>query len=119
LSYDIYLKDPTTGETIELDEPHQLRGGTYCVGGTTEATLNVTYNYAKHYYRVMGEKGIRGIYGLTGEQSIPCAGDRRRSAGRRPEAATTGQPTEGNAREALMDLLALARMAPHGIWDGD
>jgi hypothetical protein len=27
--------------------------------------------------------------------------------------------TEGNARKALSDLLALARMAPEGIWQGD
>jgi hypothetical protein len=118
LSYDIYLKDPTTGETIELDEPHQLRGGTYCVGGTTEATLNVTYNYAKHYYRVMGEKGIRGIYGLTGEQSIPVLATAVAQLGG-DRSGDYWAPTEGNAREALMDLLALAQMAPHGIWDGD
>lgn len=55
MSYDIYLNDPVTGGIIELDEPHQMRGGNYAVGGTTEAWLNVTYNYAKHYYRVMGE----------------------------------------------------------------
>lgn len=52
MSYDISLTDPVTGETLELDTPHHMRGGTYAVGGTTEAHLNVTWNYAKHYYRV-------------------------------------------------------------------
>ena len=50
MSYDIYLKDPVTQEVIEFDEPHQMKGGMYAVGGTTEAWLNVTYNYAQYYY---------------------------------------------------------------------
>ena len=37
MSYDISLTDPVTGETLELDTPHHMRGGTYAVGGTTEA----------------------------------------------------------------------------------
>ena len=118
MSYDIYLNDPVTGIPIELDEPHQMRGGTYAVGGTTKAWLNVTYNYAKHYYRVMGEEGIRTIYGMTGAESIPVL-----------KAAIDGlgddvdpdywKPTEGNAKRALCSLLALAQMRPDGVWDGD
>lgn len=29
MSYDISLTDPVTGETLELDAPHHMRGGTY------------------------------------------------------------------------------------------
>ena len=73
MSYDINLTDPVTHEVIELSEPHFMRGGTYAVGGTTDMWLNVTYNYAKFYYRddVLGEDGIRTIYGMTGAESIP------------------------------------------------
>lgn len=46
MSYDIRLTDRVTGETLEATAPHQIRGGTYAVGGTTELWLNVTYNYA-------------------------------------------------------------------------
>ena len=72
MSYDIRLCDPVTGDVINLDHPHLMRGGTYAMAGTTELWLNVTYNYSKHYYRsdVFGEKGIRSIYGLTGAESI-------------------------------------------------
>ena len=42
MSYDISLADPVTGETLELDAPHHMRGGTYEVGGSTRAHLNVT-----------------------------------------------------------------------------
>jgi hypothetical protein len=118
MSYDIDLKDPVTGKTIELDEPHHMKGGTYCVGGTTQASLNVTYNYAKHYYRVLGEKGIRTIYGMTGAESIPVL-----------DAAIVQldddvvddywKPTEGNAKRALLQLRALACMRPDGVWDMD
>ena len=90
MSYDIDLKDPVTGKTIEFDKPHNMRGGTYQVGGTSEAWLNITYNYSGYYYdatdgdeRFFGKTnddyddekprnlGIRGIYGKTGAQSIP------------------------------------------------
>jgi hypothetical protein len=75
MSYDNSLIDPVTKQTIVLTEPHQLRGGTYQMGGTQEAWLNVTYNYSKHFYRVFPARenngGIRFIYGLTGAESIP------------------------------------------------
>ena len=61
MSYDIHLNDPVTKQTLELDDPHFMRGGTYVVGGTKELCLNITYNYAC---------GIRSIYGKTGAESI-------------------------------------------------
>jgi hypothetical protein len=57
MSYDLCLNDPVTGECLQFDEPHHMRGGTYCVGGERWAKLNITWNYGKHYRRVMGEKG--------------------------------------------------------------
>jgi hypothetical protein len=29
------------------------------------------------------------------------------------------EPTEGNAKRALTQLLALAQLRPDGVWDGD
>ena len=94
MSYDIELKDPVMGETINFDNPHQMRGGTYQVGGSTEAWINITYNYSGYYYdatendpRFFGKTkndypeeeprnlGIRGIYGKTGAESIPMLRD--------------------------------------------
>ena len=73
MSYDISLKDPVTGETLELASEHMVRGGTYAVGGTRELWLNITYNYGRWYRRekAFGKDGIRAIYGLTGAESIP------------------------------------------------
>ena len=49
MSYDINLCDPVTHDVLELDDPHDMRGGTYAMGGTREAHLNVTYNYAGQF----------------------------------------------------------------------
>lgn len=118
MSYDISLNDPVTGDVIELDQPHFMRGGTYAMVGTTELWLNVTYNYAKHYHRVFGDGGIRTIYGMTGAESIPVL--KRAIEGLGDEVDPDyWKPTEGNAKRPLCQLLAFAQMRPDGIWDGD
>lgn len=117
MSYDIELTDPVSGEVLQLDQPNQIKGGTYALGGTTEMSLNVTYNYSIHYSAI-GEDGIRSIYGKTGAESIPIL---------QRGAATLGdesdpdywKPTEGNAKRPLLQLLAFAKMRPDGVWKGD
>lgn len=118
MSYDIYLVDPKTKETIWFNEPCDVKGGTYVPGGTTEAWLNITYNYGKIYYEIFGDKGIRAIYGKTGEESIPLLeqGIGKLQGDTDPD---YWKPTEGNAKAALLNLIKLAKMAPHGIWNGD
>ena len=47
-------------------------GGTYILGGSNEADLNVTYNYSKRYYRVLGlGDGFRGLDGMKDEEALP------------------------------------------------
>ena len=86
MSYDISIVDKKTKEQIEVEFPHDLKGGTYAIGGTRELWLNITWNYGD-WYRYEGvfpvvertnengetycNKGIRAIYGLTGVESIP------------------------------------------------
>lgn len=118
MSYDISLVDPVTKETLEVESPHQIRGGTYAVGGTTEAWLNITYNYGRFYYEVFGEKGIRTIYGMTGAESIPVIKKAMDKLGDDVD-PDYWKPTQGNAKRALAGLLALAQLRPDGIWDGD
>lgn len=118
LSYDIDLNDPVTGNVLELDEPHHMKGGTYCLGGSPEASLNITYNYGEHYYRTMGEKGIRTIYGMTGAESLPILEGAAKQLGD-DVSEDYWKGTEGNAKRALLQLTALARMRPDGVWSGD
>lgn len=70
MSYDIYLCDPVTEENLNATEPHQIQGGVYAMGGTTELWLNVTYNYSRYYYEANVD-GIRVIYDMSGAESIP------------------------------------------------
>lgn len=120
MSYDIHLNAPVTKQILELDGPHFMRGGTYAVGGTKKLCLNITYNYACVFHRpdVLGEAGIQSIYGMTGAESIPIFQ-------RAIDALTDGvdpdycEPTEGNVKKALCQLLSMARMRPDGAWDGD
>lgn len=118
MSYDIRLLDPVTRETVEVEAPHLMQGGTYALGGTTELWLNVTYNYGKYYRRVMGEEGIRTIYGMTGAESIPIL---EAAAARLGDDVSDDywEATEGNAKRPLLQLAAMARMRTDGVWDGD
>ena len=147
MSYDIYLRDRVTKETVHFDTPHQMAGGTYAVGGTTEARLNITYNYAQWYYKDgvfpdRGEAGkdfydrltgIRSIYGLSGAESIPILEHAIKTLESMTEDLSEEEiqeykdrgaggywtPTRANAVRPLYQLLAMAKMRPDAVWDGD
>lgn len=140
MSYDISLNDPVTKRTIHFDTPHQMSGGTFASGGTTEAWLNVTYNYSMWYYKEGvfpkkdGEnKGIRTIYGMSGAESIPVLENAIATLENMTEDLTEEKiqefadggvrgywtPTRGNAIKPLYQLLAMAKMRPDGVWGGD
>ena len=120
MSYDIYLKDPVSKKTIEIDDLHFMQGGTHVIGGTNELWLNVTYNYTQFYNKVEAfeGKGIRSIYGKTGHESIPILEKAIDALGDDTD-PDYWRPTEGNAKRSLVQLLTMARMRPDGIWSGD
>lgn len=118
MSYDIDLTDAVTGEVLQLDEPHQMKGGTYAVGGSRYVSINITYNYSRHFQDVFGDKGIRFLYGMTGAESIPHLREGMDALGDDFH-ADYWKPTEGNAKQALAQLLALAQLRPDGVWKGD
>lgn len=120
MSYDIYLTDPVSGEALEIPQPHFMGGGNQCLYGTNTLWLNITYNYSAIYKRenVFGKEGIRSIYRKTGQQSIPILENAINHLGNETS-ADYWMPTEGNAKRPLLQLLAMARMRPDGIWKGD
>ena len=118
MGYSIRLCDPVTGDALQADSKHHIRGGTYAFGGTTELWLSVTYNYAQHFYRVLGEGGIRSIYDKTGAESIPMLKDAMAQLADDVD-DDYWKATEGNAKQALAGLLAFAQLRPDGVWDGD
>ena len=119
MSHDLRLVYPGTDDVVILDEPHQFRGGTYAMGGSPEAEFNITYNYAKHLWRVLGDGGIKAIYGKTAAESIPILSE---AAGKLGDDVDPDywKPTEGNAKRALQACLEIARRAPpDSVWTGD
>lgn len=120
MSYDITLCDSVTMEPLQTNAPHQMAGGTFAINGTRECWLNITYNYGSIYRRpnVFGKDGIRSIYGKTGAESIPVL--EKAIAGLNNDTDPNyWKATEGNAKRPLYQLLALAKMRPDGVWDGD
>lgn len=148
MSYDIYIYEDLIGNKVIKTDLHHLQGGTYRVGGSDEAHLNITYNYSPFYYRIFGELGIRWIYGkkvidtlpglLKGIQELQkeCETFDTSTIPKRfvnPDEGVKGKeaiyeewdpeyywcPTPKNAMKALQQLVALAALALEGYWDGD
>ena len=121
MSYDIRLKDKNTDETLMADFDH-VREGTYDVGysNARPCTMNITYNYRPHFVKAFGsEAGIRSIYGITAKDSIPLLESAMKKLGNDVD-DDYWKPTEGNARQAISGLLAIARASdPDGVWGGD
>jgi len=119
MSYDINMMEPGKNEVIEFKAPHQFRGGTYAVGGSNEAWLNITYNYGKFYYDTIDkEKGIRWLYGKTGEECLPILKIAVEELGTE-QSDNYWDATPGNAGHALLGLIAFCEERPDGIFDGD
>jgi len=118
MSYDICIKDADSGDVAELPSPHFIAGGTYAAGGTTQAHLNITYNYATHFHKVLGDGGVRSIYGKRAGDTINTL---LQAAAQLADDYTGDywEGTEGNAKKSLLQLVALAQLVPDGIWDGD
>jgi hypothetical protein len=87
-------------------------------GGTCEAWLNVTYNYSPIFKRVLGEKGIRSIYGMKAAESIPLLVSASLQLSGYP-LCDYWKATEGNAKDALNSLIDLAIACPGAEWTGD
>ena len=106
MSFDISIINPETGEVRTCDEAHDLRGGNYTVGGTTQAWLNVTYNYSP-FYSGLGAKGLEGLDGQTVAEARQRVADTVTFLGINPFSGSYWEATPGNAGAAMHDLLTL------------
>lgn len=126
MSYDINLLDPITKNVIEINDAHFLRGGTYKMGGSTELSLNITYNYSEILHKIIQPKftpseyktGIRSLYGMTAFEATPIL-ETAISILKNNVVDDYWQPTEGNVKRALNNLLTMCKMRPDSIIDGD
>lgn len=118
MSYSLYLTDKQTGEVLTTSTRHILQGGNYCPYGTDEMWLNITYNYSPLYKRVIGPDGLHTLEGMTGEESLDILYDAVDKLGD-DVVDNYWEPTEGNAKAALKNLIYLAERGPEGIWKID
>ncbi|RYD68692.1 MAG: hypothetical protein EOP83_00260 [Verrucomicrobiaceae bacterium] len=100
-----------------------MRGGTYVLGGTPEASLNITYNYAKIFHACLGEDGIRSIYGKTADESIAMLREGMSKLNHTDVHPDYWQACEGNVAAAMQGLIDIALMVkevdPTAVWAGD
>lgn len=113
MSYDLRF------DCDDLPFPHYVRGGTYAVNGSNEPAMNITYNYAPYFLAVLGQDGLRGLYGKTAGVIVPILQAAIEELGG-PNPTDYWDSTPGNAAAALYDLLFIALVVPHDtILKGD
>lgn len=113
MSYDVSLEDES-GTCVAVDR--HTEGGTYAVGGTVDADLNVTYNYSWFYFRYLDKKhGLRWLSGKRASETIEKLEAAVKELGDNTY-EDYWAPTPGNAGYALAVLLGWAKQYPDATW---
>lgn len=115
MSYDVYM---TYSDKKECLVPHHEEGGTYALGGSNAAWMNITWNYGQWYQIVLGQKGIREIYGKTGLECQKLLSEAVERLGTH-RANDYWKSTAGNAGYALTILLRWSILHPEAVFNGD
>lgn len=113
MSYDVYLTD---AEGKALPVARHSEGGTYALGGTTIADLNITYNYGKHIRTAMHEDGLKWLHEKKASDTIELLEKAVKTLGTERDSDYWAS-TKGNAGYALNILLGWAKQHPEGIWE--
>ena len=107
MSFDISLNCACCGAVLHNAETIE-EGGTFAIGGSDAAELNVTYNYAPHF-------SFRDLDGMTGTQSLAPLEHAVNMLGTEQD-PDYWKSTKGNAGYACNVLLGFAREHPDGVW---
>jgi len=111
MSYDVYL-----GKTKPVKVKNHSEGGTYVLGGTEDASLNITYNYSKHYRNWLDAKdGLEWLHGKTAKSTIKQLEIAVHNLGI-DQSEDYWEPSTGNAGYALSILLSWAKEHPNAKW---
>ena len=105
MSWDISLRD----DAGVCKVPRFEEGGTYAVGGTEKASLNVTYNYDNYF-------NFGALHGKTGKQTVKTLEDAVEFLGM-VRNRDYWKSTPGNVGYACNILLGWARLHPTARWD--
>ena len=107
MSWWVYL-----GKTKSVNVDSHEEGGTYCVGGTGVAELNITYNYSKHYYTFLDrEEGLLWLHDKRAKDTISRLKKAIMYLGTTKDSDYWAS-TPGNAGHALNILLKWAKKHP-------
>ena len=69
MSYGVHLREPN-GNVCQIERHSE--GGTYVVGGTTDAHMNITWNYVEYFCEhIDKQQGIRWLYNKKAKDCIP------------------------------------------------
>lgn len=104
MSYWVYLEKDN--KTIQVNKHSE--GGTFAVGGTNEAELNVTYNYSKHY-------SVKNLEGRKAKDTTKELEEKVKEFGVERD-SDYWSATKGNVGYALSILLSWAKEHPDAIW---
>lgn len=125
MSYWVYL---TNSGNDPVNVPNHSEGGTYVLGGTDQAELNVTYNYSGHIssafnyaamklglsdseLREITEQGLRYLQDKRAGEVMALLSVAAHYLGDKPD-ADYWQPSAGNAGHALTVLAKWAILNP-------
>ena len=116
MSYDLYIVD-VHGNRMQSPFKHDIRGGTYCVGGTDKLWLSITFNYSPMFEKAFQDN--RGIKILQGKSCLMSIGIIRDAMKRLGDDVTDRywDATEGNAKKALWNCIQLAALGCDGYWE--
>lgn len=124
MSWDVRLVDSETRRSLPV--ARHVSGGTYPIGGTTSAELNVTYNYSGRFLDAWPEvldarpgDGTLGkmLDGRTGGETEPLLRVAVAALGGDDPDRSYWNASAGNAAHALQILLGWAREHPAGVWE--
>lgn len=90
-------------------------GGTQLMGGSTQAELNVTYNYSE-VYSIFDFHLHDSLHGKRAGDTVAKMEEIIKKCGTRGF-KDYWAPTPGNAAAALLRLVAWAKQYPDGIWE--
>ena len=115
MSYDISIYNPNPdGDPIFSPIKHDIRGGTYVLGGTNHLEYNITFNYSNHFQKAFQhEDGIKILDGMSCMEAIPLIVEAMHRLGD-DVVEDYWELTEGNAKKALDGLLHLAALGCKG-----
>jgi len=110
MSYWVYLEQDCEPVAVEPFTD----GGTYAVGGSSDAELNVTYNYGE-VFSLFGWS-LKKLHQVRAGDTVDALEHLAAKLPNKPYKADYWAPTPGNAGAVVHRLLAWARQHPDATW---